>query len=281
MVLRKKAVQKVFILELWVALAILFLCLVFQDYIVTYLKPPVMDYVGTHIDFLKIVMLSVFLFCAFILILIVWLLEWGDRQKKSPVTQYISIMVCENYYGDYRKTNVYKAIKTALSKFSSEELQSEANQDGDVRHSSARYVDPKRFAIKDYPREQQAELLTEDTSDGKHLTHYKNGAVAKEFTYKNHLLHGLYRSYYEDGTLNQERTYNSGKLDGIYKAYDEFGVAYFEIIYRDGKQDGITNIYFKSGARQYQDIYKDGVRIHRNTYSESGELLFSQDETFL
>lgn len=278
MVLQKKKLRKVIALELKIAIVILALVLIFKDAVKPYFKSPVMDYVSDHIDFLKTIILFTFLFCSLVLILIVWLLEWGDKQQRSTVTKFVSRMVCENYYGNYRKTNVYKAIKTALSKFSRNDQQEDAAQTDDTNRAPTRYVDTSIFAIRSHEKEHAEVATDEDTSDGIRTSYFDNGKVEKEVTYKNNKLDGVYRTFYEDGTLHQERYYKDGKLDGLFKAYDEFGVPYFEIIYRDGKQEGVTNIYFKNGALQYRDTYKDGVRVHRDTYSETGELKFSQNE---
>ena len=278
MVLQKKKLKKVIALELKIAIAILALVLILKDVLKPYFRSPVMDYVATHIDFLKTIILFTFLFCSIILILIVWLLEWGDRQQRAAVTKFVSRLVCENYYGNYRKTNVYKAIKTALSKFSRTDQQEEAIQTDDPNSAPTRYVNPSAFVIRSFDKEHTAVPTDEDTSDGIRTAYFANGKVEKEVTYKNNKLEGVYRTFYEDGTLHQERYYKDGKLDGLFKAYDEFGVPYFEITYRDGKQEGITNIYFKNGSLQYRDTFKDGVRVHRDTYSETGELKFSQNE---
>lgn len=150
----KKNIKRVLTLELKIALAIVVLVVYFHDFIKLYIKPPVMEYVSTHIDFLKLLILCVFIFCSLFLILIVWLLEWGDKKQQSVVTKYVSQLVCSNYYGDYRRTDVYKAIKTCLSKFSrdgaQEEDQSNVAQDS-RRRFARRHVDSKRFAQRTFP----------------------------------------------------------------------------------------------------------------------------------
>ena len=278
MVFQKKNIRKVFALEIKIALVILALVLILKDSLKPYFKSPVMDYVSDHIDFLKTIILFTFLFCSLVLIVIVWLLEWGDKQQQSVVTKFVSRLVCENYYGNYRKTNVYKAIKTALSKFSRNDQQEEAVQTDTQGHGPVRYVDTSVFAIRSYDHEHTTATTHEDTSDGIRTSYFPNGKVEKEETYKNNKLDGVYRTFYEDGTLHQERYYKEGQLDGLFKAYDEFGVPYFDIVYKNGKQDGITNIYFKNGVLQYRDTYVNGKRVNRDTYSDTGELKFSQKE---
>jgi hypothetical protein len=278
MVLQKKKLRKVIALELKIAFAILVVVLLAKDTIKPFFKMPVMEYVGTHIDFLKTVILFVFLFCSLFLIIIVWLLEWGDQQQKSVVTQYISRMVCQNYYGNYRKTNVYKAIKTCLSKFSRDAVSEQGGVKTDDSRAPTRYIDTSRFAIKKYSPEELSTSTSTTNDDGIQRNYFPNGKIEKEVSYKNNVPDGLYRTFYEDGTLHQERFYKNGKLNGIYKAYDEFGVLYFDTNYQDDKQEGITNIYYKNGCLQYRDTYKNGKRIHRDTYSDTGELKFSQEE---
>jgi hypothetical protein len=279
--LRKKNIKRVLTLELKIALAIVVLVVYFHDFIKLYIKPPVMEYVSTHIDFLKLLILCVFIFCSLFLILIVWLLEWGDKKQQSVVTKYVSQLVCSNYYGDYRRTDVYKAIKTCLSKFSrdgaQEEDQSNVAQDS-RRRFARRHVDSKRFAQRTFPWEEKDIQSREKRADGVHQTFYKNGRLEKEISYKNNSLDGVFKTYYDDGRLHQEGCYKEGKLEGVYKAYDEDGILYFDMNYRQGKQDGITNMYFKNGVLQYRDTFKNGKRIFRETYSEVGELLFRQEE---
>lgn len=277
--LRKKNIQKVFTLELKIAFVIFLLVFLFHDFITTKIKPPVMEYVATHIDFLKFLILVVFLFCCSSLVLIVWWLEWGDKKQQSVVTKYVTQLVCANYYGDYRKTNVYKAIKTCLSKFSRDGVQEEEKiASGQKRRFLGRHVDTKRFDPKTFIWHEEITQPKADICDGTHETYFKNGRIEKQANYKNNLLDGVYRTYYEDGRLHQDGYYKEGKLDGVYKAYDEEGIPYFEMNYQKGKQEGITKIYYKTGVLQYCDTFKSGKRIFRESYNESGELIFSQQE---
>jgi hypothetical protein len=63
----------------------------------------------------------------------------------------------------------------------------------------------------------------------------------------------------------------------VFRAYDEFGVLFFEIEYKDGKQHGQDRIYNKSGILQHLDTYIYGERVNRKTYSDRGELMYTQD----
>lgn len=277
--LRKKNIKNVFVFELKIVFLIFLLVFIFNDFIRTSIKPPVMEFVGEHMEFLKFLIFIVLVFCTTALILIVWWLEWGDKKKNSAITKYVTQLVCENYYGDYRKTDVYRAIKTCLSKFSRDQIQEEERGREDAkRRLGQRKVNRKGFSSKVFGDERIFPDTTMKFDDGIHRTYFKNGKLEKEISYKSNLLDGVFTSYYEDGRLHQQGCYRSGKLDGIYKAYDEDGILYFEMGYQNGKQDGITKIYYKTGVLQYQDTYKNGKRVFRESYNEAGELMFRQKE---
>jgi len=273
--LRIKKLKRIFLTGLKIALVVCALVMFYRDVIVVYIKPPLLQFVNAHSSFLLYLSSFIFVSCSLLLILIVWWLDWGDRRKSPPDSKYISQLVCKNYYGDYKKVSFYRAIKTSLSKFSRASLNGEEDTAAGTPPRVSPEVAKKEKNLS--PAVPLSEQVPEDTSDGLHRTFYKGGQLEKEVTYKDKKLHGDYRTYYEDGKLHQEKYYQDGKLDGIFRAYDEEGVLYFEIAYKDGKQNGITKTYFKTGILQYQDTYKDGVMVHRNTYSEVGEQLFSQD----
>ncbi len=275
---QKKDIKKVFMRGVWLSLAIGFAVFYYQDFIRVYIKPAVMEFVEIYGVALLYFLFGVFVTCGIFMIFIVWWLEWGDKKRERYVSKYISQLICDNYYGDYRKTNVYKAIKTCLSKFSRDSLEGEKDENKDQMYRLHRHHNGD-VSRSDYNLAQQRQKVhepQEDTSDGTHRTYHKNGRLEREVSYKNNVLHGEYRIYYEDGKLHQEKFFKNGKLDGIFKAYDEEGVLYFDISYKDGKQDGIMNTYYKTGILEYRETYKDGRMTHKETYGPSGELLFRQ-----
>lgn len=261
---------------------VLFSIIISQGYYTQSIKPVLQDFVEGHIALLFVVMFLVFLFCASTLIFIVWWTEWGEKQKVSPVVRYISRLVCPNYYGNYRRSNVYKAIKTCLSKFSKDTLDDAEEEVG----RPSQKADPGGNFYRVYKVDPEFFKKTADeqapVANGVHRTYHANGRLELEATYKNNLLDGLYQTFYEDGKLHQEKYFKNGKLEGVFKAFDEEGILYFDISYKDGKQDGIMNTYFSTGILQYRDMYKAGKHIYRETYSPAGEMLYRheyRDET--
>jgi antitoxin component YwqK of YwqJK toxin-antitoxin module len=275
----EKHVKKLFKVELKV---VFFICLavIFSfDFLKAHVKPQIIQFVNTHSSFLINLSLVIFLICSFLLTCIAWWVFWGEKRKDSPISKYISQLVCENYYGDYKRINVYRAIKTSLSKFSRDSFDADESK-GDRQPRAPRrkfYKDGKPVTRANLQKKPVLPPVTEETTDGVHKTFFKNGKLEREVTYKNNVLDGDYRTYYENGRVHQEKHYKDGKLNGVFKAYDEENVLYFENNYKDDKQDGISNKYYMNGILQYRDTYKDGNIIRRESYSESGELMFRHD----
>lgn len=262
--------------------AALIICLVVifsLDFLRAHVKPHILQFVNAHSSLLINLSLIFFLVCSFFLTLIAWWVFWGEKRKDSPISQYISQLICDNYYGDYRRINVYRAIKTSLSKFSRDTFDVDETKLDRTPHGRRKkfYKDGRPISKADLPKNPAVPLITEDTSDGVHRTYFKNGKLEKEVTYKNNLLDGDFRTFYESGRVHQEKHYKEGKLDGLFKAYDEEAVLYFEINYKDDKQDGISNTYYMTGVLQYRDTYKHGTMVRRESYNESGELTFTHD----
>ena len=275
--LKKSQIRKILFIEFKIVLGVVLIILLSLDFFRIHIKPSLMQYVHTHRVFLEYLTFGIFLISGLILTYIAWWAECGRKRKDLPVSSYISQLVCENYYGETKKINVYKAIKTSLSKFSRGVTEEAETRDDKLLKANRKIYQRKRFVLKRNSPPDSVTPTVTDASDGVHKTYYKNGHLEKEITYKNNKQDGVYRTYYEDGRLHQEKYYKDGKLDGVFKAYDDEGVLYFEISYKEGVQDGITNSYNKVGILQYRDIYKEGKMVHRDTYSEAGELLFSQD----
>lgn len=256
----------------------LFLFIISEGYFKQNIKPDLMNFVANNTTLLFLIMFAVFVVGASLLIFIVWWTEYGEKQKVSPLVRHISQLVCKNYYGDYRKTNIYRAIKTCLSKFSRDSLnaeeenrQQQKNKKGLSQDTSCPHyeVDPQFF--------KKSQNSAAPLADGIYRAYHPNGRIESEMTYKKGMLDGPYFSFYPDGKLHQEKFFKNGKLDGLFKAFDEQGILYFDICYKDGKQDGLMNTYTLTGILQYRDMYKEGEHIYRETYNHVGELVFRQE----
>ena len=208
---QNKDVQRVFNRAVRVALAVSVGIILAHDYIRIHVMPPVLKFVNAYGSFLLYLMFYVFISCSLFLIFIVWWLEWGDKKKGSYVSRYVSQLVCGNYYGNYRRTNIYKAIKTCLSKFSQETL-----EDGDENRDdplAPAYREQREDSGPDHESHSQRKPAVEapdDMTDGAHKTYHKNGRLEKEFTCENKMLAGAYRTYYDDGRLHQEKYFKGG-----------------------------------------------------------------------
>ena len=246
MPVESKKIRSFFNLSCYVALAVCLLSLPFWEPLRPKLLPPLQKFVKNYFEIVLNLLYFVFFTCSMALVILAHLVHREYLKLKSLPEIYRSELIVKNYYQKSKVYDFTMAIATAISKYSRRDLG---------------------------PADSAEAVMT----DGTHQIFYPNGQLEKEFTYKNGKLNGPWFLYYAEGILHQEKYYKEGQLDGVFKAYDEEGIPYFDISYKDGKQDGIMNTYYKNGILQFRDIYKKGKRIHGESYSASGELMFSQD----
>ena len=230
-----------------------------------YILPPLKQYVSTHKDFLLNLLLYFFIICSLVLMgLLYWLFNENEKFRRTT-QQYISKLICRDYYKDSKKIDLEHFMAGNLIGQPSRTIQTDSEVGEQKEHSQKN-------------RETAHDQVHDDviTQDGIHNTYYKSGRVKSTATYKAGKLEGALYTYYEDGRVHHEKHYNAGKLEGVFKAYDENGILYFEINYKHDKQDGLDKMFHKNGAVQYEDTYKEGVRIKRKTFDETGSLLFEQ-----
>jgi len=261
------------------ALGICLYVVVFVSPLKEFILPHLRKFVEANIDIITNILVVAFMVGSLALAFIVWWVVYADKATKSRMEAYVSQLVAKDYYKGSKRIDVYRAVKTAISKYSGQIPGEEDHGSPNVVTSPSEKVRGKLQSTiaKDVKEEEP-----EDTSDGSHKFFYPNGTVKKEVTYKNGKMDGVYRTYYEDGTLHLEKYFKDGLLHGVFKAYDEFGTPYFEITYQDGIKHGIENGYYKNGVMEYQEVYQNGTRVSRKTFDESGELKFkhsSEKET--
>lgn len=275
--IRIKGIRRIVINAFSAALAVSFLVALNDEIIRFYIKPHVLSFVQGHVGLLKNLPHLIFIGCGACLIFIVWWLEWDDKKRKSLQMKYKSKKVCEDYYKDIKKINVYNAIRSSLSKFSRASLDGEdikTDKPAPAEETSLRREGDVLWRYRP-PKPKMPMPVMEDIADGPHLTYHANGQLSEEATYKDNKLDGLYRSWYEDGKRHQEKYFKEGKLHGIFKAYDEEGVPYFEISFKNDIQDGVMKTYYKNGVMEYCDTFKNGKIIQRQSYNEAGALVSS------
>ena len=238
------------------------------------LQPRLISYLIKHInldiEFLLNLILFIFLSCSFILIFIVYWLFWENRRLKTVNKEYLSKLVCPEYYRERKRLKFDSFVTGQLASYQENVMEpgDDLNQDGlaTIEDNDDEYVD-----LDIDPEEAQGQR------DGPHKVYYKSGNLKKELFYKDGKVQGVCRIYYKDGRLHQERNYKNGVMDGHFKAYDEDGVMYFDTNYKEGKQHGKEKIYTRGGRLEYLDTYEDGRKVNRKTYDDRGELKFDQD----
>ncbi len=232
--------------------------------------PHLRGFVTANLDALLNIFWVVFITGSSAMILIVLWLEKTDRETKPRAKQYISRLVAKDYYKTNRRVDYYRAVKTALSKFSAQ-TPGEEDRVSTVKNT---VITPRDKLSQEIAQFQYIDDENEDKSDGTHKYFYPDGMLKKEVTYLNGKMEGIFRTYYQDGTLHLEKVFKDGLLDGVFTAYDEFGIPYFDITFKEGVKHGVENGYFKTGVVEYQEVYEDGKRVSRKSFDEGGELKF-------
>ena len=82
------------------------------------LLPPLKRFVVANIDALINIIWLTFVIGSTALIVIFWWIYDSDKKYKSRAKAYISKLVVKNYYKGAKRVDYYKAVKTALSKYS-------------------------------------------------------------------------------------------------------------------------------------------------------------------
>lgn len=229
------------------------------------------EYASRHSMVLLNMLLFIFVTCSLILIAIIYWLAWDNKQLKSKITNYVSKLVCKDYYKEQKRMR-YDQYAAAHTGEAGRKL--EVGEEFFAGQVHERVKTSRESAVGKIEEEG---IYLDGKFTGMRKIYYANGQMKEESFLKNGLLHGTYRTYYEDGRMHHEKTYKEGKMNGVYKAFDEHGTPFFEITYMDDKQHGLDRSFFPSGVVQYEDTYLNGIRVHRKTYDEGGALKFEQD----
>jgi len=217
-------------------------------------------------------LLFIFVMCSLIILILIYWLNWDNKQMKSNIANYLSQLVCKDYYKENKRVDVGGAVGSTIAGASSNKLEvDESLNDGSLSSDSKGKGKRKRL-----PEEEGTTIKGKFT--GIRRTFFENGRTHEETPYKDDLIEGTVIRYYSNGKVHQEKNFVGGKMNGVYKTFDEDGFPFFEIEYKDDNQHGFDKIYFKGGGIQYEDTYVEGVKVRRKTYDEeSGTVKFVQE----
>lgn len=121
-------------------------------------------------------------------------------------------------------------------------------------------VDKKKGDTYFYKGEKYSGCAKQDFKEKKHYSVYQfvdgflrkeyvyfyNGKLAREFSFKKSLRHGVLRMYFEDGTPYVEEYYDQGEADGKHLKWHNNETLAREASYKNGKLKG-EKIYDRQG----------------------------------
>ena len=246
------------------------LLLLLQGPVTRFFNNVLVEYAARHSLVLLNLLLFIFVTCSLILIGIIYWLAWDNKKLKSKVANYVSKLVCKDYYQEQKRVRYDQYV---------------ASQGGDG--SRKLDVGTEFFEGQVHERVKGPDLGVGKVEEegiyldgkftGMRRVCFANGQKKEEMFLRNGLVHGTMRTYYEDGRLHHEKNFKDGKLNGVYKSFDEDGAPFFEITYMNDKQHGLDRTFYRNGRLQYEDTYLNGSRVHRKTFDEGGSLKFEQD----
>ncbi|MCL2651519.1 MAG: hypothetical protein FWD60_10920 [Candidatus Azobacteroides sp.] len=87
---------------------------------------------------------------------------------------------------------------------------------------------------------------------------YENNVLVEEYTYKEGILNGDYKTYYTDGSKKSERQFVNGKAEGKFIKYYTNGKIESEVNFKNGEQDGAEVFYDSEGNVRSSATYSTG-----------------------
>lgn len=81
-------------------------------------------------------------------------------------------------------------------------------------------------------------------------------------------------SHYENGNVKLETSWKDGKKDGIEKFYNQDGTLRWTYTYTQGVPNGVATFYYDSGAMYSKTIYADGTFVENIIFNEDGTLAY-------
>jgi antitoxin component YwqK of YwqJK toxin-antitoxin module len=109
---------------------------------------------------------------------------------------------------------------------------------------------------------------------GKLVTHYENGTIKMESSFKKGMKHGEFRVYFNNGQLNEIRYYRKNVMSGHWITWNEKGIRVGEAGYKNGLKHGKWLVWSDEGNLLYEMYYSKGIK--RGTwknYNEQGEVI--------
>lgn len=81
-------------------------------------------------------------------------------------------------------------------------------------------------------------------------------------------------SHYENGNVKLETSWKDGKKDGTEKFYNQDGTLRWTYTYTQGVPNGVATFYYDSGAMYSKTIYADGTFVENIIFNEDGTLAY-------
>lgn len=112
---------------------------------------------------------------------------------------------------------------------------------------------------------------------GKSFTHYDNGKVKMESSFKKGKKDGLFKVWFESGLLNEIRHYRKNEMDGQWTTWNDKGIKVGEAGYRKGQKHGQWLVWSDDGKLIYEMYYTKGEKsgVWKN-YNDRGEVINSR-----
>jgi antitoxin component YwqK of YwqJK toxin-antitoxin module len=103
-------------------------------------------------------------------------------------------------------------------------------------------------------------------------THYDNGQIKTQYSYRDSKLYGEFKEWNEIGQLMRQKSYKHGKLEGEWKEWNENGQLKLLKSYKDGKLEGEWKEWFDNGQSSLIYNYKNGEQDGTRTeWYENGK----------
>jgi antitoxin component YwqK of YwqJK toxin-antitoxin module len=129
-------------------------------------------------------------------------------------------------------------------------LYAKGNYQGIVKDSVWNYYNNNTIVGNEY--------FVKGKREGKSLSFYADGTIAKEVNYKSDLLQGPWREFYPSGSKKAEMVYNNGIRDGWCIIYYENGQTQIEGKYLNDREDGPWSFFAEDGKLKFKLEYQKG-----------------------
>ncbi|MCH8193172.1 MAG: hypothetical protein IIA65_04035 [Planctomycetes bacterium] len=102
-------------------------------------------------------------------------------------------------------------------------------------------------------------------------THYGDGQIELETTYRGGLRHGRQTKYHPNGQKMFECKFQEGKLQGLHSSWDSKGRLEEETEYAQGKMHGTSTLFDSKGQTSSVDTFNHGVKERSVHYDRTAD----------